>query len=334
MFITDIKVQSNFEQLRRKHRLTVTKLAMKSGVSSSTISRWLNGNGEMLDKSLFKLVLAFESLGEDLSYNFSECTTFKSLRHATLRSQSQLSEEIGWTRNNWQQFEDREGDITSCNKSTIAKLQEGFRKVLKQPVVFYPPSKTGEQFSFYPPDFKTLEVTTISTFKELRAILGNITQIELAKKLGCSEAVIYGAETNKTKPNEETLWALEDFVKDTFSKKTTISNSLNHKGSFVIDIEGEVKETRVRPFEGLVYFVQEYENGPIKIGFTTDLPKRLNAFATASPTNLRVIGCIAGDMDLERELHKKFDLHRIRDNREWFNPHPTIFKWLSKKIAS
>lgn len=75
---------------------------------------------------------------------------------------------------------------------------------------------------------------------------------------------------------------------------------------------------------GRVYFIQAASReGLVKIGFTRkDLSQRLREIQGASPIRLAVRASIAGDLDLERRLHRYFDEHRVYG--EWFEPVPTI----------
>ncbi len=75
---------------------------------------------------------------------------------------------------------------------------------------------------------------------------------------------------------------------------------------------------------GLVYFVT-YDNVAwratlpvIKIGATTDLPKRLSSLSVSSPIKLLVAGTIAAKdpYPLEKSLHRAFQRDRL--NGEWF----------------
>ena len=65
-----------------------------------------------------------------------------------------------------------------------------------------------------------------------------------------------------------------------------------------------------------VYFVSG-DDQFIKIGFTTDLKKRIASLNTASPRALRVRLVLDGSLELEQELHTKFS--RYRANGEWFH---------------
>ena len=67
-----------------------------------------------------------------------------------------------------------------------------------------------------------------------------------------------------------------------------------------------------------VYFIQQGEDGPIKIGFTVDLRKRLVALRTSTPHPLRLLLEVPGGEDVERDWHKRFA--HVRLNGEWFRP--------------
>lgn len=70
------------------------------------------------------------------------------------------------------------------------------------------------------------------------------------------------------------------------------------------------------------YFIQRGDDGPIKIGRTTDVTKRLAALSTACAEPLHVLGVMDGNH--ETRLHRKFAAHRIR--AEWFAPVPEILE--------
>jgi hypothetical protein len=77
------------------------------------------------------------------------------------------------------------------------------------------------------------------------------------------------------------------------------------------------RELNWDPNDPLVYFVQAGLPGrPIKIGFTTDLPKRVGALQNGCPEPVEVLGAMYGGRDLERELHAKFE--HLRIHLEWF----------------
>jgi hypothetical protein len=75
---------------------------------------------------------------------------------------------------------------------------------------------------------------------------------------------------------------------------------------------------------GRVYFIQAVSRyGLVKIGFTRKtLAQRLREIQGASPIRLAVRASIAGDLDLERRLHRYFD--DARAYGEWFEPVPPL----------
>jgi len=75
----------------------------------------------------------------------------------------------------------------------------------------------------------------------------------------------------------------------------------------------------------MIYFIQQGEDGPIKIGYTTDdltFHKRLSSMQTCSPVKLRILGIAEGDHKAEHELHERFFDACLQG--EWFYPHQAI----------
>jgi hypothetical protein len=73
---------------------------------------------------------------------------------------------------------------------------------------------------------------------------------------------------------------------------------------------------------GGVYLVQGGDDGPIKIGSSCVIERRLTELQIGSPLALNLRAVIPGDMGVERGLHRKFALHRLHG--EWFTPHQDI----------
>lgn len=70
-----------------------------------------------------------------------------------------------------------------------------------------------------------------------------------------------------------------------------------------------------------VYFVDAPDdpNGLIKIGYATDVSRRVRAHQIGSPLRLRLLGVLPDvHPDVERRLHRRFDEARVRG--EWFRP--------------
>src|SRR5262249_40839827 len=65
----------------------------------------------------------------------------------------------------------------------------------------------------------------------------------------------------------------------------------------------------------------------IKIGFTTNLNKRLKAFRGASAEQIDVVLTIAGGRDLERRLHRRFAQGGVIN--EFFRDEPVLWEFIS-----
>jgi DNA-binding XRE family transcriptional regulator len=65
----------------------------------------------------------------------------------------------------------------------------------------------------------------------------------------------------------------------------------------------------------MIYFLKD-ENNYVKIGFSTDVIKRIYHLRTSSPYKSDVLLIIKGDYSLEQELHKKFK--DSLKSGEWF----------------
>ena len=65
-----------------------------------------------------------------------------------------------------------------------------------------------------------------------------------------------------------------------------------------------------------VYFIQDGNRGPVKIGLSQDPERRLPKLQTGNPRELFLRHVIPGDLTVERGLHQRFAPARIR--REWF----------------
>lgn len=68
--------------------------------------------------------------------------------------------------------------------------------------------------------------------------------------------------------------------------------------------------------KSLVYIVRAGANGPVKIGFTLGLKRRLELLQLGNHQKLKCLLVIDGDVSVERELHERFQSSHIRG--EWF----------------
>ena len=79
----------------------------------------------------------------------------------------------------------------------------------------------------------------------------------------------------------------------------------------------------------IVYFI--YDLSKIKIGYSKNPKQRLKCLKTAiSNGKLILLGTIHSDMNLEKELHRKFDYIRVPNTREWFQVHPDLIDYINK----
>lgn len=67
-----------------------------------------------------------------------------------------------------------------------------------------------------------------------------------------------------------------------------------------------------------VYFIQAGKSGPIKIGFSDDVSKRIASLQTGNADTLNLRLVVPGTMETEADLHRRFASARIRPSGEWF----------------
>jgi len=79
--------------------------------------------------------------------------------------------------------------------------------------------------------------------------------------------------------------------------------------------------------EAFVYFVQQGEAGPIKIGLARNALNRLDQLINNNSCELFVRAIIPGNLTLEDQLQLRFTKHHIRG--EWFHPHPEILDYMA-----
>ena len=70
-----------------------------------------------------------------------------------------------------------------------------------------------------------------------------------------------------------------------------------------------------------VYFIR-HSDGPIKIGYATNVTNRLKGMQTAHYAELILIAVRTGGRKREAEYHARYAEHHLRG--EWFSPHPDI----------
>jgi Meiotically up-regulated gene 113 len=76
-----------------------------------------------------------------------------------------------------------------------------------------------------------------------------------------------------------------------------------------------------------IYIVSGASGRFFKIGFTNSIEDRLRSLQTASPEPLHLHLAIPGSLDKERELHRRFAVHRAQG--EWFKRCEPILQFIA-----
>lgn len=77
-----------------------------------------------------------------------------------------------------------------------------------------------------------------------------------------------------------------------------------------------------KPGKGEVYFVQAGEGGPIKIGWSTDVSRRMAGLRPGTSAPLKLLLVVPGTRASEKAAHDKFKAYRLHG--EWFKPDPRL----------
>ena len=78
----------------------------------------------------------------------------------------------------------------------------------------------------------------------------------------------------------------------------------------------------------VIYFVQEHNNGWIKIGTTGQFPKRLSQLRREHG-ELELLGLIPGSYEREQSMHNRFSAFRIGYS-EWFYPDERLMNFIQE----
>jgi hypothetical protein len=83
--------------------------------------------------------------------------------------------------------------------------------------------------------------------------------------------------------------------------------------------DGQMAPGDVRCF---VYFLQRGAGGPVKIGYSTNLKKRISKLQTGCAEKLDLLCALEGDRLQETSLHSQFQTERLHG--EWFRPEKVL----------
>src|ERR1700756_1314270 len=75
-----------------------------------------------------------------------------------------------------------------------------------------------------------------------------------------------------------------------------------------------------------VYFIQDTGTGVIKIGWATDVERRIYGLQISAPSPLVLLAAIKGTHKTERSLHDRFA--DTRTFGEWFQPTPELLAYI------
>lgn len=82
----------------------------------------------------------------------------------------------------------------------------------------------------------------------------------------------------------------------------------------------------------MIYFLEAVGLGKVKIGFATDVRTRVRDLKVGCPVPVSLLGCIAGSMQDEQQLHKQFSAYR--SHGEWFFLAGEVQDFIRKSIGS
>lgn len=68
----------------------------------------------------------------------------------------------------------------------------------------------------------------------------------------------------------------------------------------------------------MIYFIQDGDDGPIKIGYSDNVLRRIRDLRTGTHQNLRLLLAIGGGVEQEAQLHERFSFAHKKG--EWFWP--------------
>jgi len=82
----------------------------------------------------------------------------------------------------------------------------------------------------------------------------------------------------------------------------------------------------------MIYFVQAGINGPIKIGITNNINRRIKELEKEAPYELNILAEYPGGRKFEKRIHTMFQKFRIRG--EWFRPEEELLFWMENIIIT
>jgi hypothetical protein len=78
----------------------------------------------------------------------------------------------------------------------------------------------------------------------------------------------------------------------------------------------------------MIYFIQNTDTKHIKIGYSDNIRRRLSELQITSPHELTILTICEGGIEVEKELHDKFNNHYVRG--EWFSPSEELISYINE----
>lgn len=76
----------------------------------------------------------------------------------------------------------------------------------------------------------------------------------------------------------------------------------------------------------MIYFIQQEEEGNIKIGHSKNIEQRLADLQVASPYKLILLGSVVGAYKEEQQIHQYLNYYRVQG--EWFLPSSFVKEYI------
>jgi len=164
-------------------------------------------------------------------------------------------------------------------------------------------------------------------FQRLKGILDNIQKTESTNPVGCDGILWNGSEYILDKEGVRIFLRAFPFKYD--ESETSDATSLNPEKVFYW-LDTADSSTHGRKLNFKTYLIHNKTTGLVKIGKAIDVQARIKELEYACGTGLAILIII--DKDIERQLHLKFQQHRVKG--EWFKFSDSIKEYLFQAAAA
>lgn len=149
-----------------------------------------------------------------------------------------------------------------------------------------------------------------SFFYAIPPYLTKLSYVFREENLSCED------DGTRTDADGFILWDSEGNIPDTTYIKFLQESCKKAAKAVLKDIDAAFR-IKVKELD-TVYFILFPEANEIKIGYTSDLYKRLSAYKTHAPSSSLLLGYIEGNRSLEKQIHEQVHDYKIRTE---------LFKW-------